>query len=162
MKRLIVSTLISLFLLSGAVGQESPKERDTRMQWWREARFGMFIHWGVYAQMAGVYKGHEQARGGAEWILNRMKVPVAEYKSIARQFNPVNYNPGEWVRMAKEAGMKYIVITSKHHDGFALFDSKASDWDVVDATRYGKDLLKPLNRKFLNRPNWTGWTGKPA
>lgn len=62
MKRLIVSTLISLFLLSGAVGQESPKERDTRMQWWREARFGMFIHWGVYAQMAGVYKGHEQAR----------------------------------------------------------------------------------------------------
>lgn len=91
-----------------------------------------------------------------------MKVPVAEYKSIARQFNPVNYNPGEWVRMAKEAGMKYIVITSKHHDGFALFDSKASDWDVVDATRYGKDLLKPLNRKFLNRPNWTGWTGKPA
>jgi alpha-L-fucosidase len=76
--------------------------------------------------------------------MNRCKIPVAEYREKAKEFNPVNYDPDAWVKMAKDAGMKYIVITSKHHDGFALFDSKASDWDVMDATPYGKDLLKPL------------------
>jgi alpha-L-fucosidase len=113
------------------------------MKWWREARFGLFIHWGVYAVPAGTYQGR-QIPGIGEWIMNRGKIPVAEYKQFAKQFNPVKYNPDEWVRLAKEAGMKYIVITSKHHDGFALFDSKVTDWDVVDATPYGKDLLKPL------------------
>jgi alpha-L-fucosidase len=97
----------------------------------------------VYSVPAGTYK--DQRIGGiGEWIMNRGKIPVAEYKAFARQFNPVKYDPDAWVRLAKEAGMKYLVITSKHHDGFALFDSKASDWDVVDATPYGKDLLKPL------------------
>ena len=105
---------------------------------------GMFIHWGVYSQWAGIYHGHEQARGGAEWIMNRCKIPVAEYQEKAKSFNPVKYDPDTWVKMAKDAGMKYLIITSKHHDGFALFDSKASEWDVVDATTYGKDLLKPL------------------
>lgn len=124
------------------LGQDT--SRDARMKWWREARFGMFIHWGVYAQWGGVYKGHQQARGGAEWIMNRSKIPVAEYKERAKSFNPTNYDPDAWVRMAKDAGMKYIVITAKHHDGFALFNSKASDWDITDATAYGKDLLKPL------------------
>jgi len=122
---------------------ESAAQRDARMKWWREARFGMFIHWGVYSVPAGVYKGKE-VPGIGEWIMNRGKIPVAEYKAFAQQFNPVRYDPDAWVRLAKEAGMKYIVITSKHHDGFALFDSKATDWDVVDATPYGKDLLKPL------------------
>src|SRR3982750_774757 len=91
--------------------------RDSRMQWWREARFGMFIHWGVYAQWAGVYHGHHQARGGAEWIMNRCKIPVAEYQEKAKSFNPVKYDPDAWVKLAKEAGMKYIIITAKHHDG---------------------------------------------
>jgi alpha-L-fucosidase len=118
--------------------------REKRMKWWREARFGMFIHWGVYAQWGGVYHGHQQARGGAEWIMNRMKIPVAEYQDKARSFNPVKYDPDYWVRLAKDAGMKYIIITAKHHDGFALFNSKASKWDITDATAYGKDLLKPL------------------
>ncbi len=122
---------------------ETPAQRDARMQWWREARFGMFIHWGVYAVPAGIYHG-ERVGGIGEWIMFNAKIPVAEYRQFAAQFNPVKYNPDEWVRLAKDAGMKYIVITSKHHDGFALFDSKASDWNVVKATPYGKDLLKPL------------------
>ena len=122
---------------------ETPAEHDARMQWWRDANFGMFIHWGVYAQLGGNYKGKE-SRGSAEWIMRDLRIPRAEYEAIARQFNPVKYDPDAWVRLAKEAGMKYIVITSKHHDGFALFDSKASDWNVVKATPYGKDLLKPL------------------
>ncbi|HEY4205833.1 MAG TPA: alpha-L-fucosidase [Puia sp.] len=117
--------------------------RDKRMQWWREARFGMFIHWGVYAVPAGTYDGH-RINKAAEWIMNRGKIPVAEYQRFARQFNPVKYNPEAWVKMARDAGMKYIVITAKHHDGFALFKTSASKWNVVDATPYGKDLLKPL------------------
>jgi alpha-L-fucosidase len=76
--------------------------------------------------------------------MNSAKIPVAEYRQFSKEFNPVKYNPDEWVKLAKEAGMKYIVITSKHHDGFALFDSKVTEWDVVDATPYKKDLLKPL------------------
>lgn len=122
---------------------ETPEQRDARMAWWREARFGMFIHWGVYAVPAGTYNG-KRIGGIGEWIMNRGKIPVAEYKQYANQFNPVRYDPDAWVRLAKEAGMKYMVITSKHHDGFALFDSAVTDWDVVDATPYGKDLLKPL------------------
>lgn len=124
--------------------QAQTMDKDARMEWWRAARFGMFIHWGVYAQWGGVYHGHRQARGGAEWIMNRSKIPVTEYQERAKSFNPVNYDPDAIVKMAKDAGMKYIIITSKHHDGFALFKSDASKWNVVDATKYGKDLLKPL------------------
>lgn len=123
--------------------EETPEQRDARMQWWRQARFGMFIHWGVYSVPAGVYRGKEIG-GIGEWIMHNARIPVAEYKQFATQFNPVRYDPEAWVCLAKEAGMKYIVITSKHHDGFALFDSQVTDWDVVDATPYGKDLLKPL------------------
>ena len=122
---------------------ETKEQRDARMKWWREARFGMFIHWGVYAVPAGTWKG-EQIKGIGEWIMNRGKIPCTDYQAFAKQFNPVKYNADEWVRIAKDAGMKYIVITSKHHDGFALFDSKASDWNIVKATPYHKDLLKPL------------------
>ncbi|NCI47406.1 alpha-L-fucosidase [Sediminibacterium soli] len=141
MKKCLVC-LCSLLVIQSLCAQELSK--DERMKWWREARFGMFIHWGVYAQWAGVYNGHEQLRGGAEWIMNRSKIPVAEYQAKAKEFNPRSYDPDAWVRMAKDAGMKYIVITSKHHDGFALFKSAASKWNVVDATAYGKDLLAPL------------------
>lgn len=138
----ILLILLACSQLVAAQAQAQPK--DERMKWWREARFGMFIHWGVYAQWAGVYHGHEQGRGGAEWIMNRSKIPVAEYQAKAREFNPQSYDPDSWVKMAKDAGMKYIVITAKHHDGFALFKSKASQWNIADATPYGKDLLKPL------------------
>jgi alpha-L-fucosidase len=122
---------------------QTPMTRDDRMEWWREARFGMFIHWGVYAVPAGYHKGQKIDRIG-EWIMNRGKISVAEYHAYAREFNPTKYDPDAWVRMAKDAGMKYIVITAKHHDGFALFASEASQWNVVDATPYGKDLLQPL------------------
>ncbi|WP_421940104.1 alpha-L-fucosidase [Pedobacter sp.] len=144
----MIRKIYFLFLISvlyaGVANAQQAQSKEDRMKWWREARFGMFIHFGVYAQLAGEYQGHQQTRGGAEWIMNRMKVPVAEYKSIAKQFNPSQFNADDWVRMAKDAGMKYLVITAKHHDGFALFDSKASDWDIADATPYKKDLLKPL------------------
>ena len=124
---------------------ETVEQRDARMEWWREARFGLFIHWGVYSVPAGTYNG-ERIDGIGEWIMKRAEIPVSEYKAYAQDFNPVNYDPKAWVKMAKDAGMKYIVITSKHHDGFALFDSKVSDWDIADASPYGKDLLKPLVR----------------
>ncbi|MFC6098899.1 alpha-L-fucosidase [Olivibacter domesticus] len=143
--RRVYWVLICIILSTGLAHAQKRTEKDNeRMKWWTEARFGMFIHWGVYAQFAGVYKGHEQARGGAEWIMNRSKIPVSEYQDMAKEFNPINYDPDEWVRMAKEAGMKYLIITAKHHDGFALFKSAASKWNVVDATPHGKDLLKPL------------------
>ncbi len=121
---------------------ETREQRDARMQWWREARFGMFIHWGVYAVPAGTYKD-KQIGGIGEWIMNRGKVPMAEYQAYARQFNPVKYDADAWVQVAKKAGMKYIVITSKHHDGFTLFPSAATNWGI-GCTPYGKDLLKPL------------------
>ena len=124
---------------------ETQEQRDARMGWWRDARFGMFIHWGVYAVPAGKYR-EEKIGGIGEWIMRRATIPVDEYRAFAREFNPVKFDADEWVRLAKEAGMKYIVITSKHHDGFALFDSKVTDWDVVDATPYGKDLLRPLEQ----------------
>lgn len=142
-RRAIVSILLVCFN-SGIILSQEAINNDDHLGWWKEARFGMFIHWGVYSLYGGVYKGYHQAKGDAAWILNRCKIPVAEYRTTARKFNPVNYDPEAWVKLAREAGMKYIIITAKHHDGFALFDSKASDWDVVDATEYGKDLLKPL------------------
>jgi alpha-L-fucosidase len=122
---------------------ETPAQRDARMKWWREARFGMFIHWGVYSVPAGTYKG-KQVPSIGEWIMNRGKIPVAEYRAFAKQFNPVRYDADQWVRLAKEAGMKYIVITSKHHDGFAMFHSKASQWNIFDATPFKRDPLKEL------------------
>ncbi|HTJ11043.1 MAG TPA: alpha-L-fucosidase [Dinghuibacter sp.] len=116
---------------------------DTHMAWWREARFGMFIHWGVYSVPAGRYEDKE-VPGLGEWIMHDARIPRATYQAYAKEFNPVNYDPDAWVRLAKEAGVKYIVITSKHHDGFAMFETDASKWNIVDATPYGKDVLKPL------------------
>jgi alpha-L-fucosidase len=138
-----VAALIVLIVTGESLFAQKILSKDERMAWWRDARFGMFIHWGVYSLPAGTWDGR-QIGGIGEWIMNRGKIPVADYQRMAKDFNPVKYDPDAWVRMAKDAGMKYIVITSKHHDGFALFETKASKWNVVDATTYGKDLLKPL------------------
>jgi alpha-L-fucosidase len=113
---------------------------DPRLDWWRDARFGMFIHWGLYAIPAGEWNGKTNY---GEWIRNNAKIPIGEYDKFRDRFNPTKFNPDEWVRLAKAAGMKYIVITTKHHDGFGLFDSKQTDWDVM-ATPYGRDILKQL------------------
>ncbi len=125
------------------VWRETGEQRDARMAWWRDARFGMFIHWGLYALPAGEWNGQPVA-GIGEWIMDRANIPVKDYEALAKQFNPARFNAAEWVRIAKDAGAKYIVITSKHHDGFCLFATETTDWDVVDATPYGKDLLAPL------------------
>lgn len=135
--------LVALLIPASILFAQNTLTHDQRMQWWRDARFGMFIHWGDYAQLAGNYKGQQVARGG-EWIMNRAKIPVTEYQQFAKQFNPVKYDADAWVKTAKDAGMKYIVITAKHHDGFAMFKSNASKWNIADATPYGKDVLKPL------------------
>lgn len=138
--------LIFIFLLSlsGMACEQKPEQSNDKMDWWREARFGMFIHWGPYCLWGGEYHGHQQRRGGAEWIMNRCKIPVAEYQEVAATFNPVKYNADAWVRLAKDAGMKYIVITSKHHDGFAMFKSNASKFNIVDFTPYKKDVIDEL------------------
>jgi alpha-L-fucosidase len=143
-----------LNLLTGAVvAKDDPKPKKValkkaiietdRMAWWSKARFGMFIHWGVYSVPAGVYQD-KKIPGLGEWIMHDAKIPVETYKGYAKDFNPTKYNPEQWVKTAKAAGVKYIVITTKHHDGFALFDSKASDWNIVKQSPYGKDVIKML------------------
>ena len=118
-------------------------EQWARTAWYREAKFGLFIHWGLYASPAGKWQGREVA--GGEWIMNRARIPVQEYARLAEQFNPVKFAADEWVQLAKEAGMRYIVITSKHHDGFAMFGSKVSPYNIVDATPFKRDVLKELS-----------------
>ena len=113
---------------------ETPEQHKARMQWWREARFGLFIHWGLYSVPAGEWKG-ETSHG--EWIRETARIPLQEYDKFLPRFNPVKFDADEWVRMAKNAGMKYIVITSKHHDGFCLFDSKETDFDVMSTRSSG-------------------------
>lgn len=122
---------------------ETAGQRDARLEWFRAARFGMFIHWGVYSVPAGTYDG-KQVKGLGEWIMSDLKIPMADYQKFAKHYNPTNYDADAWVKLAKEAGMKYIVITAKHHDGFANFDSQVNDWNIVRGTPYGKDVLKPL------------------
>lgn len=148
--RRIIFALGILFLIFSCAPKTSHMEKDeatlkqdAKMEWWREARFGMFIHWGLYAKPAGEWKG-EKVRGISEWIMAHAPISVEEYEKIADNFNPEKYDAEAWVKLAKYTGMKYIVITSKHHDGFAMFHSKASKYNIVDATSFGRDPLKEL------------------
>ena len=124
-------------------GAGTPPESESRAAWFKEAKFGMFIHWGLYAQAGGVWKGQKYF-GIGEWLMNRAKIPTKEYETLAAQFNPRQFDAKAWVALAKAAGMKYIVITSKHHDGFAMFQSAASPFNIVDATPFRRDPLKEL------------------
>jgi len=122
--------LCSLLLLTGLCAvraqtagdvwqQEYGPSHDSRMQWWRDAHFGMFIHWGIYSVPGGIWNG-QQTTGFGEWIMSDLKIPVADYATICPQFNPTNFNAAAWVKLAKDSGMQYIVVTAKHHDGFAM------------------------------------------
>ena len=126
-----------------ARGQRPDARDDPRLDWWREAKFGMFIHWGLYALPAGTWKG-KRIPGIGEWIMKRAQIPVAEYEQLAKQFNPVKFDAAEWVSIARRAGQKYLVITSKHHDGFCLFKSGVSDYTLADGTPFGRDALEEL------------------
>jgi len=135
MKRVI---LIPAFLLvSILTNSQTPyipsAENLKAREWFQDAKFGMFIHWGVYSIL-----------GDGEWVMNNQGIDKASYQKLPSFFNPVSYNPKEWVAVAKAAGMKYITITSKHHDGFAMWDSKLTDWDIIDRTPYGRDVIKML------------------
>lgn len=126
---------------SSTVSADELKER--RLKWFREARFGMMIHWGLYSVPAGEWKG-KLIPGLGEWIMNRAKIPVKEYEQLAKKFNPVKFNAEEIVGLARKAGMKYIVITSKHHDGFAMYHSQVSKYNIYDATPFKRDPMKEL------------------
>ncbi len=114
---------------------------EKRMEWWRDARYGMFIHWGLYSVPSGEWEG-ETTYG--EWIMRGADIPINEYEKFAEGFNPTKFNADEWVDIAQRAGMKYIMITTKHHDGFCMFDSKNTDYDIIDRTPFGRDPIKEL------------------
>ena len=139
--RLLLFILLAYSLnLHGQV-KETKHEKEQRMKWWKDARFGLFIHWGLYSVPAGEWKGQTNH---AEWIRTTAQIPLNEYEKFVQQFNPVKFNAAEWVQLAKTAGMKYIVITSKHHDGFCMFDSKQTDFDIM-STPFHRDVMKELS-----------------
>ena len=115
-------------------------ENKTDMKWFTDAKYGLFIHWGLYSVLAGRWKGQDAPRT-TEWIMKNMRIPLAEYKEIAKQFNPTKFDARDYVKKAKKWGMKYICLTTKHHDGFALFDTKVSDYNVMNSP-YGKDIVR--------------------
>ncbi len=123
--------------------RETAAEHNERMQWFRDAHFGMFIHWGLYSQLAGEWRD-KTVTGGAEWIQKYLEIPSSQYSKLVKTWNPTNYSPREWVRLMKAAGVKYVCITTKHHDGFCLWPTKMNDDWNVSLTSGGKDLLRPL------------------
>ncbi|HKJ79170.1 MAG TPA: alpha-L-fucosidase, partial [Prolixibacteraceae bacterium] len=132
--------LIALFFLANqglAQTGYTPAEKNLEnREWFQDAKFGLFVHWGVYSIPAD-----------GEWVMNQQEIPIYQYEKLPGFFNPTQFDPAEWVSMVKDAGMKYITITSKHHDGFAMYDSETSDYNIVDKTPYGKDVLKMLKEE---------------
>ncbi len=143
---LLLSSLSSIQAADAPAGlppKETTVQRDTRLAWWHEAKFGMFIHWGLYSLAAGEWKGGYYS-GIGEWIMYKARIPIAEYEQLAARFNPVKFDAEAWAQLAQDAGMKYLIITSKHHDGFAMFGSKADAFNIVDATPFKRDPIKEL------------------
>ena len=133
-KRLFISCFtFFLFTISNAQNYTHSPENLEARAWFQDARFGLFVHWGVYSIL-----------GDGEWVMNNQNISIDEYEKLPSFFNPIDFDPEEWVSMVKAAGMKYITITSRHHDGFSMFDSKVTDYYIVEATPYGKDVLKML------------------
>ncbi len=118
-------------------------KRDVQHEWFANAQYGMMAHWGLYSLLAGEYRDR-RVENYAEWIQSFMPIPNAEYEQLAKSFNPVCFNADEWIRLCKDAGMKYFVFTSKHHDGFAMFKTKVDKWNIVDATPFGRDVVGEL------------------
>jgi alpha-L-fucosidase len=143
------------------------KQGQTRTHWFAEDRFGMFIHFGLYSNPAGMWKGQKMKHGYAEWLQASEPIPRAEYQRLAREFNPTEFDAEAWISAAKTAGMRYFVITAKHHDGFALWPTRASKYNVMDATPFKRDILGELAaacRKFdvklgLYYSHWQDWEG---
>jgi len=129
----LILILSHLAILSGEQAYVPSESNLKAREWFQQARFGLFIHWGLYSLL-----------GDGEWVMFNRRIPVSDYEKLARFFNPIAFNPQEWVSLAREAGMRYIVITSRHHDGFSLFATQATDYNVVKATPYGRDILKML------------------
>jgi len=132
MKKYLLILIIIVSNLTTAQYKPSKENLEAR-KWFEDAKFGLFIHWGVYSVL-----------GDGEWVMNNQNISIKEYENLPKFFNPTKYDPEKWVLMAKEAGMKYITITSRHHDGFSMFNSKASSYNIVEKTPYGKDVLKML------------------
>lgn len=144
-----------------------PSEKNLQnRQWFQDAKFGLFIHWGIYSVL-----------GDGEWIMHAKKIDKKTYEKVAEFFNPIEYDPKEWVSIAKDAGMKYITITTRHHDGFSMFDTKQSDWNIIKRTPYKKDIIKMLSDEchkqgiklffYYSLVDWyhndyypRGWTGQ--
>lgn len=134
LKKLILISMSFAVLNAAAQNTYTPSPENLKArEWFQDAKFGMFIHWGVYSIL-----------GDGEWVMNNQRIDKQTYQKLPAFFNPISYDPAEWVALAKAAGMKYITLTSKHHDGFAMWDSKLTDWDIVDRTPYGKDIIKML------------------
>ncbi len=134
LKKLLLISISFATLTSAGQNTYTPTPENLKArEWFQDAKFGMFIHWGVYSIL-----------GDGEWVMNNQRIDKQTYQKLPAFFNPIDYNPAEWVALAKAAGMKYITLTSKHHDGFAMWDSKLTDWDIVDRTPYGKDIIKML------------------
>ncbi len=139
--------------LHGLVPRMAIATSDDRMAWWREARFGLFLHWGLYSILAG--KWHDDDKW-AEWIRNNAHIPVDEYEQLLARWNPTAFDPDLWAALAAKAGMKYAVLTTKHHDGFCLFDSRVTTWDVM-STPSQRDICRDLSRALRKRNIRVGW-----
>jgi len=131
MKQFLLTMLFGVGAMAQSY-QPTPENLNAR-QWFQDNKFGLFVHWGVYSVI-----------GRGEWVMNEEKIPIPEYEKLPAEFNPTEFDPAAWVAMVKDAGMRYITITSKHHDGFAMWGTKQGDWDIVDRTPYHKDVLKML------------------
>lgn len=124
--------------------EESKEDFSSRMQWFNDAKYGMFIHFGLYSQLGGVYKGNEEGRY-AEWIQGNQNISSDEYETLINSWNPKKFNAKKIVKLAKKAGMKYLVITTKHHEGFCLWDSEYTDFDIANSPMKGRDLVQELS-----------------